>query len=220
MNKKTTCAVLLLVSVVAGCAEKAPYPYANIETSKKLRINDGDESGRVPFRYSTTRNWSQYKNVIIDPVVVYSGKDSQFDDVDDSEKKQLSVLMDKEFRSALAEDFSIINAPQPNTLRLRLILTGAEKSTPFLSTFSRFDLGFGVYNIVNASRDKKGTFTGSVYYAVEIYDASNSRLLETYVTHQYPKVYNIGSTFGSLTAAQAGITRGATELAERLSNNK
>ena len=74
----------------------------------------------------------------------------------------------------------------------------------------------GSYNLVQAARDREGTFTGSVSYAVEIYDASTPQLLESYVSRLYPKVYDISSTFGRLAAAQAGISCGAEELVDIL----
>ena len=70
----------------------------------------------------------------------------------------------------------------------------------------------GSYNLVQSMRGHSGTFTGSVTYAVEIYDASTSQLLESYITRQYPTVYDISSTFGAFTAAKTGIGNGAQRL--------
>ena len=70
-------------------------------------------------------------------------------------------------------------------------------------------------NIVQSIRGKEGSFTGSVSYAVEIYDASNNRLLNAYVTKQYPNSLNISATRGSLSAAKAGIDKGADALVAR-----
>lgn len=57
--------------------------------------------------------------------------------------------------------------------------------------------------------------TGSVIYATEIYDASDLRLLEAFITKQYPNSMNIGATFGSLDAAEAGINKGAEAMLEQ-----
>jgi hypothetical protein len=122
--------------------------------------------------------------------------------------------MTTEFSEALGQRFRFAAKPGPDTLRIRLTLTGAETTTPVLATFSRFDIGMGSYNLVQAARDRKGTFSGSVSYAVEIYNASTSRLLESYVTRQYPRTYDISATFGSLSAARAGISIGAKSLVD------
>ena len=87
----------------------------------------------------------------------------------------------------LRSRFTLVNVRGPNTLRVRLTLTGAVANTPVLGTLSRFDLAGAVYNGVQAARDEEGMMTGSVIYGVEIFDAPSSRLLSAYVTKQYPQ---------------------------------
>ncbi|MEH2469936.1 hypothetical protein V1281_000817 [Nitrobacteraceae bacterium AZCC 2161] len=54
--------------------------------------------------------------------------------------------------------------------------------------------------------------TGSVIYAVEIFDAATSRLLSAFVSKQYPNPYNIKASVGPLAAAEVGIDKGADAL--------
>jgi len=61
-------------------------------------------------------------------------------------------------------------------------------------------------------------FTGSVIYAVEIYDAPTNRLLAAFVTKQYPGSLNVLATLGSLAAAKTGIEKGADALLAQLSD--
>ena len=58
--------------------------------------------------------------------------------------------------------------------------------------------------------------TGSVIYAVEIFDAANGRLLSAFVSKQYPSPYNIQASVGALSAAEAGIDAGADALLAQL----
>ena len=95
-------------------------------------------------------------------------------------------------------------------------MTGAVVNTPVLGTLSRFDLAGAVYNGVQAARDGEGMMTGSVIYGVEIFDASSSRLIGAYVTKQYPNAYDIQASVGALTAAAAGIDKGADALVAQL----
>jgi hypothetical protein len=69
---------------------------------------------------------------------------------------------------------------------------------------------------VQTFRGKEGTFTGFVIYSVEVYDASTNRLLSAYVTKQYPSPWNIGASFGALSAAKTGIEKGADALVAQL----
>lgn len=203
---------LLCLAALAGCASTQPIAYTGLQSAPQLRPNLDDDTGRIPYRVASHRDWSQYTKVILDPIVIYSGPDHQFEDVPEAQRRQLAGDMRRQFTARLATRFQIVAQPAPATLRLRVTLTGARLTTRGLSTFTRFDIGGGPYNLVQGIRGKEGTFTGSVSYAVEIFDAVSNQLLDAFVTKQYPNALNIGATFGTLDAAQAGIEKGAQEL--------
>lgn len=198
--------------ILAGCASVQPVAYSGLESSSYLKANQLGDSERVPYRYDTQSEWRSYRKLIIDPVTVYRGPDNQLGDMSAEDKAALASYMQAKFSERLRSRFEITNAPAPNTLRLKLILTGAETTTAAISTLSRFDIAGGIYNSVQAVRGGKGAFTGSVTYAVEIYDAATNRLLNAYVAKQYPNAMNIGATFGSLSASRTGIDKGADAL--------
>lgn len=107
-------------------------------------------------------------------------------------------------------------APGPGTLKLRLTLTGARTTTPVLGPFSRFGMAGGVYSGVQAARGREGSMSGSANYAVEIHDATNGRLLRSYVTRQYPNTMNVGANFSPLAASRVGIGKGTDMLVAEL----
>lgn len=208
--------VLALCLIATGCASAAPLPYAEVTSSSHMAPNPSDSSGRVPYRYSTQVDWRAYNKVILDPVVIYSGSDQQFGEMSEQDKAALAAHMQTRFRDKLRSRFALVNNPGPNTLRVRLTLTGAVANTPVLGTLSRFDMAGAVYNVAQAARDGEGSMTGSVIYAVEIFDAANSRLLGAFISKQYPSPYNIKASVGPLTAAEAGIDMGADALMAQL----
>jgi hypothetical protein len=191
-------------------------PYSDVASSSQLAPNPSDTSGRIPYRYSTTVDWRSYNKVIIEPIVIYRGADQQFGDMTEEDKASLARTMQARFAEKLGSRFALANQRGPNTLRVRLTLTGAVKTTPVLGTLSRIDVGGLVYNGVQAARDGEGSMTGSVIYAVEIFDAANSRLLGAFVSKQYPAPYNIKASVGRLTAAEEGIDKGADALMAQL----
>ncbi|MGY8664457.1 DUF3313 domain-containing protein [Bradyrhizobium sp. UFLA05-109] len=207
---------LALCAVVVGCASVTPVPYSEMASSAYMAPDKSDTSGRVPYRYSAQVDWRTYNKVILDPVVIYRGKDHQFGDMSDKDKATLAAYMQNRFADKLRSRFALVSARGPNTLRVRLTLTGAVANTPVLGTLSRFDVAGAVYNGVQAARDGEGTLTGSVIYGVEIFDASTSRLLSAYVTKQYPNAYDIKASVGSLAAATAGIEKGADAFMAQL----
>jgi hypothetical protein len=207
---------LLLCAIAAGCATVTPVPYSEMASSAYLKPDASDSSGHVPYRYSTAADWRAYNKVLLEPVVIYRGKDHQFGDMSDKDKATLAAYMQNSFAERLRSRFALVNVRGPNTLRVRLTLTGAVINTPVLGTLSRFDLAGAVYNGVQAARDGEGMMTGSVIYSVEIFDAPSSRLLGAYVTKQYPNAYDIKASVGELTAATAGIDKGADAFLAQL----
>ncbi|MBP1203513.1 putative lipoprotein YmbA [Duganella sp. 1411] len=214
---KSTAPLLSAVCLaLAGCASTQPVPYAGLASSSQLRPNTNDQTGRIPYNYITQANLRDYRNIIVDPVVVYRGQDSQFEEVTEADKAALAAYMQSEFEAKLRGRFNLTRDVGRDTLRLKLTLTGAKSSTRFLSTASRFDLAGGPYNAVQAVRGKEGAFTGSVMYAVELYDASTNQLLNAYVTKQYPGPYNLGASLGLMDASRAGVRSGAEALLAQL----
>ena len=211
-----TLCIVSIAGGTAGCAGTRPSAYRDLASSAQLKPNIQDKSGHVPYSYSEPVDWHQYSRVIVEPVAVYQGVDAQFKKVSDTEKGALAHYMQEQFATELAERFNIVKRSSVNTLRVRLTLTGANTSTPFVSTFTHLDPVGGPYNAIQGARGKEGLMMGSVSYAVEIYDSSTNRLLNAYVEKQYPNAMNIKATFGSLSAAKTGIRKGAGELVARL----
>lgn len=219
MRSLKTLSLLAAISgllLLTGCASTRPTPYAGLASSPQLRPNPEDPSGRVPYQYASNVKWREYSSVVLEPVEIYSGADGQFEDISAQEKEALAQYMDAHFQKALAGRFTLVNAPSPQALRVRVTLTGAKSNTRFLSTFLRFDIGGGPYNAVQAARGEEGLLTGSVSYAVEIFDASNNRLLNAYVAKQFPNAWNIGATLGRMDASKVGIDKAAEDLLARL----
>ena len=216
LSQRDYLAILVLSVVLTGCASVVPLPYSEVASSSMLAPNPSDTSGRIPYRYVTTVDWRAYTKAIVEPVVIYRGPDQQFGEMSEPDKASLASYMQTRFAQTLSRRFTPTNNRAPNTLRVRLTLTGAVANTPVLGTLSRFDMAGAVYNGVQAVRDGEGSMTGSVIYAVEIFDAATSRLLSAFVTKQYPNPYNIKASVEPLAAAEAGIDKGADTLIAQL----
>ncbi|MFP4830491.1 MULTISPECIES: DUF3313 domain-containing protein [Paraburkholderia] len=209
----SACVVLLMLS---ACAGVQPVAYNSLASSSQLKENRDHDAAQTPFRYAAPVLWSRYSQVIVDPVAVYQGADNQFGDLSDSDKDVLAAYMHKTFADTLSKRFDLATQPSPATLRVKLTLTGAEKTTALIGQAMHFDIAGNLYNGVQAIRGGKGAFSGSVSYAVEVYDSASGRLLRAYVTKQYPNAMNLPAAFGSLSAAETGIDKGADALVEQL----
>lgn len=216
MKASSKVAVMAACVALAACAGTRPVRYAQLDSSAQLQPNANDQSGRVPYDYSSGADWQKYTSAIVDPVVIYNGQDNQFEKVSDESKQELAEYMRTQFADALKTKFAVVGDPDARTLRVKLTLTGAKPTTQFVGTVTKFDLAGGPYNMVQSIRGKEGLMSGSVSYAVEIYDASTNQLLSAYVAKQYPNAMNITATFGSLSASKTGIKKGAQDLIARL----
>jgi hypothetical protein len=205
-------AALVLCVVLGACSTLQPVPYAGVTSSAKLRVNQRDTTGRMPYEYKADINWAKYSAAIVDPVVIYDGTDNQFEKISEEDKENLAKHMQAEFTAKLSRRFRNSVMPGSETLRIRLTLTGAKTNTNVLNTVMHFDLLGGPYNAVQAVRGKEGMMSGSVSFAVEIYDSETNALLGAYVAKQYPNAWNLPAGMGSMAAAEVGVQKGAEQL--------
>lgn len=211
--------VVCLVGTVllAGCATKPrPVIYRGISSANQLQPNAAAQRGHEPFVYEGDADWRAYRSFMMDPVVLYRGDDAQFGKLSEADKGDLAIYMDQQFRARMQEHYSLVQLPARNTLRVRVTLTGAARSTKFLSTFTKMDIGGGPINAVKSMTGGEGMFMGSVTYAVEVFDATSGKLLKAYVDKQYPNAMNVKASFGPLTAARTGIDKAAQAFVEGL----
>ena len=212
LTKSLRFATLAACAALTACASTQPVPYAGIAASSQMRASTHDETGHIPYEYKSSADLRAYSRFSVDPVVVYGGADNQFEDISEQDKNELARYMQATFADKLAALAKSTDSPRAQALRIKLTLTGAKTSTPVLSTLSRFDLLGGPYNAVQAVRGKEGALTGSVSFAVEVYSASTNELLAAYVSKEYPNAWNLGASFGALSASKTGIDKGADEL--------
>jgi Protein of unknown function (DUF3313) len=216
-SPKDFLALVLCSAALAGCATTHPVNYQGLASASQLAPNPQDKHGHVPYLYSAAdRDSHKYNAVIVDPVIVYSGSDQQFGGTSDANKAELAAYMQKEFAEELKPKFTLVTEPGPTTLRIHVTLTGVETSTPVLCSLTKIAPINMIVNVVQTARDKQAIFTGSVSYAVEIYDSASNELLHAYVAKQYPFAENLFASFGTSAASRAGIRNGAKDLAAQL----
>ena len=67
------------------------------------------------------------RTILERPVVIYRGPDHQFGDMSEEDKAALADYMKSQFTETLRSRFMLVSNPGPNTVHVRLTLTGAEK---------------------------------------------------------------------------------------------
>jgi hypothetical protein len=179
-----------------------------------------DKSGSESWTYvNPSVNFTTYRNVIVDPTSVYTGPDAQFGDISQEDRDQYAAIMTGELQSDIAKAFPA--PPQPptaNTLRVHVVLLGAQKTVGGLATATRATpIGLGL-NVFKSLTGKKGTLTGSLLIAVEGYNAKTGELLFTAVRRRTPNPLDIPATLSTTDTVKAVARDFANDAVLKLQN--
>jgi hypothetical protein len=160
--------------------------------------------------------FTKYRTVMVDPGTVYDGPDAQFNDVDPADRAKYADIMATELRTEIAKTFPSATTIDQNTLRVHINLVGVQKTKGGLATATRVTpIGLGL-SALKAVRGKQGTFTGSVLYAVEAYDAKTGKLLLAAVRRRTPDPLDIPATLSTTDTVKAVARDFAASARKRL----
>jgi hypothetical protein len=194
-----TIALLAAPVLLAACSGTAPVAYTGIDSAALLQ-RDSRGDNHVKFAYAAPDvDLAHYTRMIVDPVAIYNGPDQQFGSLSIADRMSVASYMRDEFASAAGKRFKPADAASADTLRLTKLAPAPT-----------------LLNLIQTSRGKEGTFAGSVSFEVQAYNSTTNRLLEAYVSKQYPFAENIATSVGALTATRAGVRNGADALVPEL----
>lgn len=164
-------------------------------------------------------NFTSYRYVTVAPSSVYTGPDAEFGDISEADRDQYAILMTDELRSEIAKSFPAPSGPPTaNTLQLRVVLIGAQKTVGGVATATRATpIGLGL-NAFKSLMGKKGTLTGSLLFAVEGYNAKTGELLFTAVRRRTPDPLDIPATLSTTDTVKAVARDFADSAVRKLQN--
>jgi len=207
---------LIAALALTGCASSPPVAFHELPSASRLQpVKDQKDH----FRYTNPEgDFRNYTALLVDPVTIYTGSDSQLGSVPDDARRAIADYMHQQFTEVLGKNLRIADSVAPRTARLHLTLIGIETSTPVLSTATHV---LPVALLVNAglgASGHNGTFFGSVCFAAELYDATTGELLYSSVSRETPFALDVTASLGRLDAAKAGVRRGAQHLRNELTS--
>ena len=187
-------AIALVIAAPIGAQTRDHAP-SSLKSSPKM---SQDEPGGESWTYAADRAvFARYRTVIIDPTTVYDGPDAQFEGIDPADRTRFAEMFTDELRSEVAKSFPAPAKAQADTLRVHLTILGAQKTKGGIATATRVTpLGFAT-SAVKSALGKKGTFTGSVLYAVEVFDARTNDLLIAAVRRRTPDPLDVPATLST-----------------------
>ena len=169
---------VLFTAIVAfagfvDCAEPAQYSgfleeYPTFEKGKKgvdmVYVKEG-----VDFK--------KYKRIMLDQVIFYFKKDSDYKGIHPDEIQELSEAFNKAFVDVLKDAYPLTDTPAQDVMRVRVAVTDIEPSKPGTGTLTTIiPIGLAV-NLVKKGATGKYIGIGSASMETELLDSvSNERI--------------------------------------------
>lgn len=204
----------LVVGASPAIAQTKDHAPVALKSSNKMAQ---DKAGSESWTYAQPREvFRKYRTLIVDNTTVYNGPDAQFDGINAADRAKFAGIVTDQLRYELAKSFPNPARVQPDTLRLKVTLLGAEKTKGGLATATRVTpMGFGL-SALKSAVGKGGSFTGSVLFAVELYDARTNELLLAAVRRRHPDPLDVPATLGTEETVKAVAREFADGARERL----
>jgi hypothetical protein len=188
-------------------------PVALHSSNRMTQDSPGSESWTYAQPVSA---FAKYRTVIVEPTRVYQGADAQFEGIDYADRAKFASIMTNELSAELAKSFPRPAKPQADTLRVRLTLLGAQKTKGGIATATRVTpIGLAT-NAIQSVRGKRGALTGSLLYAVELYDARTNELMLAAVRRRAPDPLDVPATLSTTDTVKAVAREFADGARKRL----
>lgn len=136
INKYTI--LLLICFFVTACARTYQARYVektNFLDDYSLLKEGGDEEALLSY-WKNGVNWSRYKKIILDPVVIKKVSGSELNDMTHAECYWLKELLEFRLREELKKGFKLVNKADEETLIVQFAITDVESSIVILDMFS------------------------------------------------------------------------------------
>ena len=172
----TACAVAL----IAGCA--ASQQARDVETSGFLGndyglLGEGQENEALLVYRNPSANWAAYDKIKLDPVTIWAGEGSGFEDFSQPDRKALADSFYSAIHQELATDYQMVDALGPGVLHVQVALTDAQTSNPTMDTISSVVPQALLISEANGLLTGKPGFVGEASGEPKIADGATGELL-------------------------------------------
>ena len=215
MSRLRLAALLLALPSAAALGQAEDHAPTALSSASRMSHDRGESWTYV----RPGLNLAAFRNIMIDPVVVYTGPDSQFEDIDTAERRQYAQILDEALRRELANARPIVRRAAAGTARLRVTLIGMEKTMGGVATATRATPLGMASSVVRSVTGRGGRLTGSMLIALEMFD-SGGQLQAAIVRRREPDALDIPATLGTTETVRAISRDFAKSLRERFQNNR
>ena len=179
MKQPLNISVILLIGIMAiftpGCAEKEVVHSGFIDNYPVLSPGPNEGADFVFIKEGVS--FAAYNKILMDHVVFYLAKDSDYKGIQTDELNELAKLFHQAFIDELAGSYEMVKKPGPGVLRIRTALTDLVPSKPGLSGVTTIiPIGLAV-SLMKSSAGGGHTGVGNASVEAEFLDSvTNERL--------------------------------------------
>jgi hypothetical protein len=178
---------VVILGLLAGCA--ATKQARDVDQSGFLgdiypKLREGKEGEALlvykPERINTAR-FAKYTKILLDPVTVWRGEESRKEGVP---QKDIQILADHFFSLlylTFKQDYEMVQAPSPNTLRIQVAITKVEESMVVMDVVSTVVPQARALSTLKGLATGKPAFVGEASVEAKISDAHTGRVLAAVV---------------------------------------
>jgi Protein of unknown function (DUF3313) len=125
--------------LLAGCA--ASQQARDVRESGFLGndyalLRPGEEGEALLIYRDSEADWAKYDKIKLDPVTIWAGEGSEFEDFSQLERQELADALYTMINEELSQDFEMVDRPGPGVLQIQVAITDAQTSNPTLDTIS------------------------------------------------------------------------------------
>lgn len=170
--------ILSCAVVLTGCA--STYQ-AEAEQSgflgdySVLKKGQEGEASLIYRKYDNDHaKWSSYKQILLEPVQIWKGKDTELDKED---AEYLAKFVWSRIDEELRKDYEMTRKPGPGVLRIQIAVTEAGKNHPTLDLLTTLHPGTRLISEGKKWASGTESFVGAASVEVKVTDAQTAELL-------------------------------------------
>jgi hypothetical protein len=196
----------------SATAQTSDHPPEALKSSEELK-HDKKESWTY---IKPDLSLAKYDAIQILPTTVYQGSDAQFGDIPMAEREKFASILTQALKEKMAKSFKVVATPAEDALRLKYTIVGATRTTTGVGTVSSVMPVGALTNAFKSATGQKGTFSGSVLLAFELFDSRSGELLAAAVRREAPDALDITATLSTTDTVKAVAATVADKLRARL----
>lgn len=206
----------LFLAAVSSAAAAQTHDHAPVALQSSGKMEQAEPGSESWTYIKPGLSLAKYDSLLIQPTAVYAGPDAQFGAIPPPEREKYAGIVTTALQGQLAQVFPLVEKATARTIVLRVTLLGAQPTRGGVATATRLTT-FGIAtSAIKSVRGKPGTMTGSVLFAVEVFDGVSNELLAAAVRREHPDALDIPATLSTTDTVKAVARDFADQLRERL----